>query len=312
MIMAVLVTGGCGFIGSHVVEELISRGYKVNVLGLRCHLENIKHIQDKVNFIRADISNGKRVSDAIKDADGVLHLAALVNVDQSIKDPEAFVRTNVIGTFNVMEAARKNDVEKFLHMSTCEVYGNIPHGRADENHPTNPRSPYAASKFAAERYLLSYSYTYPDQNIVIIRGFNQFGPRQHAGEWGAVIPKFITSILSGGKINVFGDGSQTRDYVFVKDTARGIVDAFEKDMPSGEIINLATGIETSIMDIANKICELTGKNPEEAIQTSPGRPGELVRSCGDYSKAKKFLDWHPKVSFDKGLEITLEHYKNTK
>ncbi len=307
--MNVLVTGGCGFIGSHVVEELLARGYSVSIVGLKCHMENLADIKDKVKFIRADINDARKMLSVVKDMDGVLHLAALVNVDQSLREPEAFVRTNVMGTFNIMEAVRLNKVSKLLYMSTCEVYGNIPKGKADENHPTNPRSPYAASKFAAERYLLSYAYSFPESNVVVVRGFNQYGQRQNAGANGAVIPKFIVSLLQGRKISIFGDGEQTRDYVFVKDTARGIVSAFEKNIPSGEVINLATGVETSIADIANEIADLAGRS-REWIEFVPGRPGELIRSCGDAAKAKKLLGWKPTVDFDKGLRIVFDFYKN--
>ncbi len=308
--MDIIVTGGCGFVGSHVVEQLIEKGYKVGVIGFSCHLENLEDIKNEVKFVRADINDKEKVGSIIKDVEGVLHLAGLVNVDQSLSDPESFIRTNVIGTFNVMEAVRKNSIEKLLYMSTCEVYGNIPKGKADENHPTNPCSPYAASKFSAERYLLSYSYSYPEQNIVIVRGFNQYGPRQSAGTGGAVIPKFITKILSNQKIKVFGDGKQMRDYVFVKDTVRGIVSAFEKNLPTGEVINLGTGIETSIIDIANKLCEISGKNKEDYIEFVSSRPGELIRSCGDSSKAKNLLNWEPKVKFNDGLKTTFEFYEH--
>lgn len=168
-----------------------------------------------------------------------------------------------MGTVNIIEAARKRNIPKFLYLSTAEVYGNIPHGKADGSHPTNPRSPYAASKFAAERYLLAYSFAYNDPKIVIIRGFNQYGPKQNAGKYGAVIAKFITKLLAGQKIQVHGSGNQSRDYVYVRDTVRGIADAFEKNLPSGEVINLATGVDTSIRGIAVAICRLAGKQPEK-------------------------------------------------
>lgn len=308
--MSILVIGGCGFIGSHVVDKLLEKGYEVKVMGLSCHLENLKHVEDKIEFVKSDIKNIEDVKNVIySDTEGIMHFAALINVDQSLQAPYSFLRTNVIGTFNVLEAARLKEIPKIFYMSTCEVYGNIDKGKADENHPTNPRSPYAASKFAAERYLLSYSYSYRIPAIKIVRGFNIFGPRQSYGQWGAVIPKFITTILDDKKIRIFGDGSQTRDYVFVKDIAEGTVAIYEKDLPSGEIINLATGNEISIRQIAEKICKLAGKDFEENVEFVEGRPGELVRSCGDYSKAKKILNWEPKFSFDKGLAETFEWYK---
>lgn len=307
--MSILVIGGCGFIGSHLVEELLQRGNKVTVVGFRCQLENLEPIKGRFKSIRGDIRD-KDFIDSIIDADveGILHLAALINVDQSIQSPDVFFDTNVMATVNIMEAARKRNIPKLLYMSTCEVYGNVPRGKADESQPTNPRSPYAASKFAAERYLLAYSYTYDRPKITIIRGFNQYGPRQSAGQGGAVIPKFITKLLAGQKIQVHGDGNQTRDYVYVKGTVRGIADAFEKSLPNGEVINLATGVETSIRDIAMAICKLAGKEPQKQIEFVKDRPGQLVRSCGDYSKAKKLLGWEPTIPFAQGLSLSFDWY----
>ena len=304
-----MVIGGCGFIGSHMVEELLQRGNEVTVVGCHCQLENLEDVKGMFKYIRGDITD-KDFIDSLIDADveAILHLAALINVDQSIESPELFLDTNVVATVNIMEAARRRGIHKLLYMSTCEVYGNIPSGKADESHPTNPRSPYAASKFAAERYLLAYSYTYDKPKMIIIRGFNQYGPRQNAGRGGAVIPRSIIRLLNGQKIRVHGDGNQTRDYVYVKDTVRGIADAFQTNLPNGEVINLATGVETSIRDIAVATCKLAGKDPQEYIEFVKDRPGQLMRSCGDYSKAKKLLDWQPMVPFNKGLSLTFDWY----
>lgn len=305
----ILVTGGTGFIGSHLAEELIRRGNEVIVMDHHCKWENLETIKGQFKFIRGDIRDKNAVNKAIDaDVEGVLHLAALVNVDQSMQSPDLFFGTNVMGTVNIIEAARKRNIPKFLYLSTAEVYGNIPHGKADGSHPTNPRSPYAASKFAAERYLLAYSFAYNDPKIVIIRGFNQYGPKQNAGKYGAVIAKFITKLLAGQKIQVHGSGNQSRDYIYVRDTVRGIADAFEKNLPSGEVINLATGVDTSIRDIAVAICRLAGKQPEKYIEFVKDRPGQVMRSCGDYSKAKTLLGWEPTIPFDEGLCSTFEWY----
>ena len=307
--MSILVIGGCGFIGSHLVEELLQRGKDVTVVGCHCHLENLETAKGMFKSIRGDITDKDFVDSLINaDVEGILHLAALINVDQSIQSPELFLDTNVVATVTIMEAARRKNINELLYMSTCEVYGNIPHGKADESHATNPRSPYAASKFAAERYLLAYSYTYDKPKIVIIRGFNQYGPRQNAGRGGAVIPRYMIRLLDDQKIQVHGDGNQTRDYVYVKDTVRGIADAFETSLANGEVINLSTGVETSIKDIAIAACKLAGKDPEKYIEFIKDRPGQLMRSCGDYSKAKRLLDWQPTVPFRKGLSLTFESY----
>jgi dTDP-glucose 4,6-dehydratase len=311
--MSILVIGGCGFIGSHLVEELLERGKKVAVVGFHCQLENLAHLDGKYESIRGDIRDKAFIDGLIhSDIEGILHLAALINVDQSIQSPELFLETNVTATVNIMEAARKRNIPKLLYMSTCEVYGNIPQGKADESHPTNPRSPYAASKFAAERYLLAYSYSYDLPKITVIRGFNQYGPRQSAGQAGAVIPRFITKLLRGQKIQVHGDGNQTRDYVYVKDTVRGLADAFGKSLPHGEVINLATGKETSIRDIALATCKLAGRDPQKYIEYVEDRPGQLMRSCGDYGKAEKLLNWKPTIAFEQGLSLTFDWYSKPK
>ncbi|MFH0971161.1 MAG: GDP-mannose 4,6-dehydratase [Candidatus Micrarchaeota archaeon] len=308
--MKILVTGGCGFIGSHVVGELLSRGHKVEVLSRpNCNLSNLKDHKNLVHH-NADVSIRERVFDEITSGfDGIIHMSALINVDQSRFEPLKFLDVNVGGTANVLEAARLKKIPRFLHMSTCEVYGNVPTGKATEEHPLNPRSPYAVSKFAAERYVLAYANTYPEISIRIVRGFNQYGPRQSAEKFGAVIPKFITAALKGERLRIFGDGKQTRDYVFVEDTARGIADAFEKEVESGEIINLATGRDESIKQVAEEICKAAGRDPNDSIEYIESRPGELVRSVGDSSKAKKLLGWEPKVKFEDGIKTTYNWFK---
>ena len=304
-----LVTGGGGFIGSHLVEELIQRGHKVIVMDLHHQWRSIGAIKGQFELIRGDIRDENCVNKVVDaEVEGILHLAALINVDQSIQSPDIFLSTNVMATANIIEAARRRNIPKFLYMSTAEVYGNVTQGKADESYPTNPRSPYAASKFSAERYLLAYSFTYAHPKIVVIRGFNQYGPRQNAGENGALIAKFIAKLLAGQKIQVHGNGNQTRDYVYVRDTARGIADAFEKDLPSGEVINLATGVCTSTLDIAISICKLARKQPEEYMGFVEDRSGQVLRSCGDFSKAKTLLGWEPSVCFNEGLHATFKWY----
>ena len=309
--MKVLVTGGCGFIGSHVVDLLLDKGYEIQVLSRpNCDMGNLGHVKDDIDFLTADLVDFQKLNKLVdSDLDGILHFAALINVDQSIENPTIFLDTNVKGTFNILEVARQKQIPRLLYMSTCEVYGNVETGKADENYPTNPCSPYAVSKLVAEKYAMAYSYSYPKPAVTIIRGFNQYGPRQSAGKYGAVIPKFITRILNRGNIEIFGSGEQMRDYVFVKDTALGIVGAFEKNLQSGETINLATGIPISINEMAGKICEIIGK-PESYIKHVAGRSGELMRSCGDYSKAKKILKWSPKTSFDDGLKETFNWFNS--
>ena len=305
--MKVLVTGGCGFIGSHVVEELLSNGNKVSIVGKTCNLGNIKSFLDKVSFYKGDVRNAKFISNLVKRNDTVVHMAAQVNVDLSIQNPWIFWDVNVFGTFNILEAIRKYN-KKLVFMSTCEAYGEVSNGKADETHPTNPKSPYAVSKLCADRYCYTYYLTY-GLPITIIRSFNVYGPRQSYGVGGAVIPKFIKTVMSDKSPTIFGDGSQIRDYVYVKDVAHGIATAASQDF-QGEIINLATGRGTKIKDVAYQIVKESGKEDSLEPQFVKGRPGELMRSIGNASKAKKLLDWKPKVNFKKGLKNTFDSFKN--
>jgi len=296
--MKVLVTGGCGFIGSHVVDKLLEKGYEVTVLHRpTCKSKNLRHVKGRIEEVFCDVQDFNNVKKVVKNVDSVIHLAALINVDQSIQHPMPFWDVNVKGTLNILESIRKEN-KKLIFMSTCEIYGNVPEGKATEDHPTNPRSPYAVSKFCAERYCMAYYYTY-NLPITIIRGFNIFGTRQSADAKGALIPKFVKKVLGYKQPLIFGDGLQSRDYVYVTDIAEGLVEAIEKDNLNGEIINLATGVDHSIKDIAYKIIEFCERDFEPKFIDA--RAGELRRSVGDYTKAKKLLNWKPKINFDEGL-----------
>jgi len=304
----ILVTGGAGFIGSHVVENLLERGEDVTVVFDKTKPGKIPHLVNKVSFVHGNIRNFEDCRRALKDVEAVIHLAALINVDHSINAPLEFYETNVKGTMNLLEAVRQEEsVEKFVYMSTCEVYGNIPEGKASEDAPCNPRSPYASSKYAGERYCLSYHHTYDNPEITVIRGFNIYGPRQSYGARGAVIPIFIQKILNSEPPIIFGDGKQTRDYNYVKDLTKGIVSATFKRGIGGEIINLASGEPVSILWLANIIARLMN-SPLKPVHKE-GRPGELKRSCGDNSKALKLLGWKPETPLIDALKETVKFFR---
>lgn len=304
--MKILVTGGAGFLGSHIVEMLLARGHEVRILD-RLRPGKIIHLIDRIELVYGNIRQFDDCVEAVKDVDAIIHLAALINVDHSIREPREFYETNVRGTMNVLEAARiEPSVKKLVYMSTCEVYGSS-EGVLNEAALCDPRSPYASSKYAGERYCLSYYHTYGEPEITIIRGFNMYGPRQSYGAKGAVIAIFTTLALMGKSLVVFGSGEQCRDYVYVKDTARGVIEAALTMGLGGEIINLASGKTVTVNEIAEAIVEITGADVE--IEYAPGRPGELFKSYGNSDKARQLLGWAPAVGFYEGLQTTVEYFK---
>lgn len=305
--MKILVTGGAGFIGSHVVERLLELSHQVVVLDMN-KPGKVGHLLDRVELIEGDITRLKDCFEAVKGVDAVIHMAALIHVGHSIKTPIPFYETNVRGTMNLLEAVRNTpSVKKFTYMSTFECYGNVPQGKADETYLCDARSPYAASKYAAERYCLSWYATYGKPEVTIIRGANTYGPRQTYGAKGAVVAIFITKALRGEAPTIFGDGSQSRDFVYVKDMAKGIVDATLTLGLGGEIINLCSGKTVTVKEIALSVLRLTGFKLKP-IYGEP-RLGENMRSCGDPSKAWMLMKWKPETDFLHGLTETIKHYR---
>jgi len=311
--MKVLITGGSGFIGSHLVEKMISEGFDVRILDQQKKLDNIKNLlpNPRIEFVEGDIRNYDACKKAVNGCDFVSHLAALISVDHSIQEPRPFWDVNVGGTFNLIDASLNAKIKRFQYMSSCEMLGHIEYpNKATENWPTYiPRSPYAASKLAAETYCNSYHITY-DFPVVITRAFNVFGPKQNPGSRGAVIAKFITTILQNQVPTIYGDGEQSRDWTFVKDIVDGIFKAINSDRTEGETIHLCSGIDRKVKDIAEKVIEICGKNGKIKPVFIKERSGELRRSCGDYTKAKKLINWEPKVKFEDGLKLTLEYFKS--
>ena len=311
--MKVLITGGCGFVGSHLSEKFLSEGFDVRILGLSCDFDNVKNLMDsnKVELIHGDIADPQVCKKAVEGCDIVSHLAALISVDQSIAEPQKFFSTNVGGTFNLLDAARNANVKKFHHMSTCEVIGNIDHPhKAAENWPqSQPRSPYASSKLAAESYCMSYYHTY-DLPIVITRSFNIFGPRQNPGTRGAVISRFAKFAIEGKPLQIYGDGMQTRDWTFVEDIRDGIFKCITKEGVEGELFHLASGEDHTVNEVANLVIKLSGSNVPLGPEHIDARPGELRRSIGDYSKSNRAFGWSPTVSFKDGVQKVLDYFNS--
>jgi len=307
----VLVTGGAGFIGSHLVDRLLKADRKVVVLDdfSSGNINNIwRHITNpNFRLVRGDVLDTQTVKEVVSKVRVVYHLAAQIHVDKSILEPDLTFRANSLGTLVMLEAARVSDVELFVYMSSCEVYGSAQYAPMDEKHPLCPSSPYAASKAAADRLSYSYYNTYK-MPLVICRAFNTFGPRQRDKGYAAVIPKFITRSLSGKPPVIYGDGKQTRDYSYVTDIAGALHSMLDKgEEIRGLTINVGSGKEVAILEIARKVSKMTGIDVEPVFAGE--RPGEVRRLVADISQAKKLLGYSPKVDFDSGLSELIAWYR---
>ncbi len=311
----VLVTGADGFIGSHLVETLLDEGCQVrafvyynsfNQWGWLDTLpaEKIKQIE----IFSGDIRDPNGVRTAMKDIDVVFHLAALIAIPFSYHSPDAYIDTNIKGTLNVLQAARDLGTEKTLVTSTSEVYGTAQFVPITELHPRQPQSPYSASKIGADCIAESFyrSFNLP---VTIVRPFNTYGPRQSAR---AVIPTIITQLLNNASSLKLGDTTPTRDLLFVKDTARAFAEIAKTDALIGEDVNISTQSEITIQNLAELIMKLTGKQADiiqDEVRLRPEK-SEVFRLFGDSEKLRKATTWLPEYTIEKGLESTIEWFKN--
>lgn len=313
--MKILITGGAGFQGSHLTEYYVNKGHEVTILNTlsdhtQDNLKNLyQHIGDKkeqVNVVFGSITDTEVVNKTVRDHDVVFHLAANVNVDHSLVDPMAFIDANIKGTFNVLEAVRNNDI-RMIHASTCEVYGDG-HDLGedellDESAALKPNSPYAATKAGADRLCHSYFRSF-DVPVTIVRPFNIFGERQKSGTFGALIPILVRKAMAGDKLTVFGDGAATRDYLHVSDLVAAYDLALEHKELVGKTVNFASGVNTSVRDIAKYISEKF----DGEIEYGPARPGEVSRFPADISLAKS-IGFEPKVSIWEGIDRYIDWAK---
>ncbi len=312
--MKILITGGAGFIGSHLCDKYTKEGNTVLCLDnfLNGNLVNIRHLLQHRNFklINGDIRNFDLMEKIVPGVDVIFHLAAQIHVDRSIIEPLLTYEVNVLGTQNILEAARMYDIEKVIHASTSEVYGSAQFSPMNEEHPLNAPHPYGASKIAADRMCYAYNQTY-GMNVCIMRPFNIFGPKQKDSGYGGVISLFTKRVINNMPPIIYGDGEQTRDYTYVEDIveAYDIVLNYEKQI--NEPINFGTGNEIRIIDLANLIIKLCNKEKIMTPAHVEPRPGEVQRLIADISKAKK-IGWKPKYSIEDGLKQFIEWYRNYK
>ena len=301
-----IVTGGAGFIGSNLVDELVKLGHKVIVLdNLNTgRLSNLSQVKDKIEFVNLDISkNSEVLNNCFSGVDQVFHLAGLADIVPSITNPSNYFDINVAGTFNVLEAAKKNNVKKFIYAASASCYGIPEKFPTDENSKIKTEYPYALTKFLGEQLVLHWAKVYNMSNISL-RFFNVYGPRSRTtGAYGAVFGVFLAQKLANKPLTIVGDGNQTRDFVHVYD----VVDALIKAAKSGKIgsvYNVGAGKETSV----NSIASMVGGDKVNI----PKRPGEPDRSLADISKIKKDLNWDPQISIKEWIKMLLENINNWK
>jgi len=303
-----LVTGGAGFIGSHIAEELVGQNQKVRVLdnfssGKR---ENLLHLLDKIELVEGDIRDMWTVFDAVDGVDFIVHEAALTSVQRSIDNPLTTNEVNISGTLNLLKAALDKKVKRVIFASSSSVYGNTPKQPKVETMTPHPISPYAISKLAAEEYCLSFYKLY-GLETVCLRYFNVFGPRQEPkSQYSAVIPKFISYFLEGRSPVVYGDGEQSRDFTFVSNAVEATLLACFKPEAPGKILNIATGLTHSLNQFIEILNRLTGNHIKPVY--AKDRSGDVRNSRADITSAKRMLDYQPKVDFQKGLEETVEYF----
>lgn len=311
----VLVTGAEGFIGSHLTERLVELGADVTALTQYNSFNSWgwidtfdKKVKENIKVVTGDIREYDGMKRIIKGQDVVLHLAALIAIPYSYLSPMAYVRTNVEGTTNVLEACREYDVEKIVHTSTSETYGSALYVPIDEKHPMHGQSPYSASKIGADKMAESYYKSF-NMPIATLRPFNTYGPRQSAR---AVIPTIISQILAGKTQIKLGSLTPTRDFNFVKDTAEAFIKVAECEKTIGEVINAGSNYEITIGDTVKKIINIIGKDVKILCDDERIRPenSEVNRLWADNAKIKELTGWQPNYSIDQGLEATVDWIKN--
>lgn len=306
--MKILITGGGGFQGSHLAESLVKQGHKVTVLNTHSEASqtNLSKIKDKISIVFGSITDKEVVDKCVRDKDVVFHLAAHINVDESLKDPLVFFYANILGTYNVLEAVRKYGCRLIL-TSTCEVYGDghtLKAGeKLNETAELKPNSPYASSKAAADRVAYSYYKSF-DIDLTIVRPFNIFGERQKSGLFGALIPIVVARAMRGDDLTIFGEGDATRDYSHVSDIIQAYNLILKNKNLKGKVINIASGTNTAVKDIV----EYVAKKFKVKVVHGPARPGEVMRFPSDISFAKS-IGYSPKVSIWEGIDRYIDWAK---
>ena len=305
----VLVTGGAGFIGSHLTTELAERGHSVRVLddfstGRR---DNLAHLEDRFDLIEGDIRDPAKCREACAGIEFIFHQAAIPSVPKSVDDPQASHDANINGTFNILCAAVEGKVRRFIYAASSSAYGDTAESPKHERIRPEPLSPYAVQKLTGEQYARAFFQCFGLETISM-RYFNVFGARQAPGsEYAAAIPAFVSAILRGEPPIVYGDGEQTRDFTYIDNVVHANILAMEADRTCAEVVNVACGRAISVNQVITAINRLLGT--QVAPRHAPPRRGDVLHSCADVSLAKELLGYRPLVSFEDGLSLAIDYYR---
>ncbi len=306
-----LVTGGLGFIGSHFIQLALRERPRLEIVNLDAmtyagNLANLRDLQEhpRYQFVKGDICDRIAVRAAVaQGVDAILNFAAETHVDRSIVDPETFLRTDALGTHTLLQALREFAISRYLQVSTDEVYGNVAHGESLESDPLRPRSPYAASKAAGDLLVLAYHATY-GAPVLITRGSNTYGPHQYPEK---IIPLFVTNLIDDLPVPLYGDGLQIRDWLYVEDHARAILDIFERG-ELGNVYNISGETPRTNLELTRTLVQRCGRSMETHVARVEDRPGHDRRYAVNSNKLRA-LGWSPHVSFDEGIARTIDWYR---
>jgi nucleoside-diphosphate-sugar epimerase len=305
-----LVTGGAGFIGSHIADRLVGDGWSVKILDdfSSGREENLAQCGDRIDLLRGDLRDPELVARAVRDVEVVFHQAALASVPRSVAEPERTNDVNITGTLGLLEAARREGVRRLVFAASSSAYGDAPTLPKVETMPANPLSPYALQKYVGEVYCSLYTRLYGFETVAL-RYFNVYGPRQDPqGEYAAVIPRFVTACLGNESPRIYGDGEQTRDFTFVSDAVQANLLAADAPRASGTVMNVGGGRRISLNQLLRDIVELTGANTE--ARHDPPRAGDVRDSLADLGRAGELLGYTPRVPLRKGLVSTTDYFRN--
>jgi len=304
-----LVTGGAGFIGSNFARIAVKKGYEVRVLDKLTYAGNRENLRDlldagKIEFVQGDVCNARTVARSLQGCDSIVHFAAETHVDRSIMEAGTFVRTDVFGTYRLLEASRKANVDRFLHISTDEVYGEAKGRPSTEMDPLNPKSPYAASKAGADRLAYAYFETY-DVPAVVTRCVNNYGPRQHPEK---ALPLFTICALLGHPLPVYGSGRNRREWIHVDDHCAALFAVLRHRGLEGRVLNIGTGEQLSVLQLAHAVTEAVGA-PRDLIEFVRDRPGHVARHAVDSARIRRMTGWRPRRSIRIGIPQTVEWFR---